>query len=749
MAGTANGRPVAASGAEEVVQAVRVASGDACVEAVIARVGKDITLGLPLGLGKPVRFVNALYRRALQDDSINLHIITAISMLAPQGSSALERRFMEPFAERLYGDIPELEYARDVVAGRLPANVRVSEFFFKAGSFLGNQDQQQNYVCTNYTHAVRDLLAQGVNVVGQLVSPSADSGTDRVSVSCNPDLTLDLLPEFRAREERGMAVALVAELNRQLPYFGRDAELPTASFDVVLDQRRTEYPLFSVPQMAVSPADHAIGFYASTLLRDGGTLQVGIGSLGTALVHSTILRHTRNDAWRRVYDNLKVEAQNPATVRCGGTEPFEQGLYGCSEMMVDGFVHLMKAGVLKRKVYDHAGLQSLINDGRIGPQVTLATLDTLREAELIDSPLRARDVQWLAKYGILNNEVRFKGGRMVIRDQTLDPDLDDPSARERIETLALGERLQGGVVLHGGFYLGPADFYQQLRELTPDERDSICMTSVNYINHLYDHRYGNQRLKAAQRRDSRFVNSAMMYTLGGAAVSDGLEDGRVVSGVGGQYNFVAMAHELPDGNSVLTLRSTRTSGGRTVSNIVFSYGHCTIPRHLRDLVVTEYGIADLRGKSDREVYLEMIRIADSRFQPELLAQAKAAGKVPADFELPASWRNNSPEVLRAAMTVAGEGELFPAFPFGCDFTEEELVLGRALKALKGATATRRGKLTTLWRALRVPAETDGLQALLKRMGLDTPHGLREKFNQRLLLLGLHLIGQRAKGKTSP
>ena len=53
----------------------------------------------------------------------------------------------------------------------------------------------------------------------------------------------------------------------------------------------------------------------------------------------------------------------------------------------------------------------------------------------------------------------------------------------------------------------------------------------------------------------------MMITLLGAAASDALEDGRVVSGVGGQYNFVAMAHELPGGRSVLQVRSTRDERG--------------------------------------------------------------------------------------------------------------------------------------------------------------------------------------------
>ena len=83
-----------------------------------------------------------------------------------------------------------------------------------------------------------------------------------------------------------------------------------------------------------------------------------------------------------------------------------------------------------------------------------------------------------------------------------------------------------------------------------------------------------------------------------AAITDSLlilEDGRVVSGVGGQYNFVAQGHALHDARSILILRSWRESGGEVSSNIVWEYGHCTIPRHLRDIVITEYGIADLRG----------------------------------------------------------------------------------------------------------------------------------------------------------
>ena len=719
---------------------VYLRDAEACVDQVIARVGKDITLGLPLGLGKPIRFANALYERAKQDPEIRLHIVTALSLLAPKGSSSLERRFLEPFTKRLYGSVPELVYARDVLNNQLPDNVKVSEFFFKAGSYLKNSSQQRNYICTNYTHAVRDLMAQGVNVVGQLMAPGEPHGQPgKMSFSCNPDLSLDILPLLRQREAEGVPVAMVAEQNPQLPWFGRDSVVEDNQFDVVLSAAETDYPLFSAPQMAVSPADHMIGFYASCLLKDGGTLQVGIGSLGVALVHSAIARHKHNDVWKSVYRHARVAERFPVVREYGGTGPFEAGLYGCSEMMVDGFLYLLQEGILKREVFEHEGLQRLINEAKISETPTLEMLDVLRTEGLIDSPLRNRDLQWLSDHGIVKSSVELKGGRLrLANDTSVAADLDDPETRDRLQVMGLGEKLTGGVAMHGGFFVGPEKFYQELRNLPDEQREKICMTSVNFINHLYDHRYGDQKTKAAQRVHGRFINTTMMYTLNGAAVSDGLADGRVVSGVGGQYNFVAMAHDLPGARSIIALRASRVSGGEAVSNIVFNYPHCTIPRHLRDIVITEYGIADLRGKSDEDVFLSLIRIADSRFQESLLKQAKKAGKVPTAFKLPKEWAHNTPQQVRDTLAAAGEGDWFPAFPFGRDFTDEELALGKALKSLKASTATPRGKLSTLWQAMRV--HDDGrYHALLERMGLNQPAGFREKFDRKLVLHGLQQL----------
>ena len=108
-----------------------------------------------------------------------------------------------------------------------------------------------------------------------------------------------------------------------------------------------------------------------------------------------------------------------------------------------------------------------------------------------------------------------------------------------------------GVVLHGAFFLGPKSFYRALREMTPDQIARIQMMPVSFTNELY----GDEDAKRRARVDARFVNNAMMATLMGAVISDGLEDGQVVSGVGGQYNFVAQAFALagrafdPDGGS--------------------------------------------------------------------------------------------------------------------------------------------------------------------------------------------------------
>jgi acyl-CoA hydrolase len=288
-----------------------------------------------------------------------------------------------------------------------------------------------------------------------------------------------------------------------------------------------------------------------------------------------------------------------------------------------------------------------------------------------------------------------------------------------------------GVLLHGAFFLGPKSFYRALREMTPSQIARIQMMPVSFTNELF----GDEAAKRRARVDACFVNNALMATLMGAVISDGLENGQVISGVGGQYNFVAQAFALADARSMLTLDATRRAGARMQSNIVWNYGHATIPRHLRDVIVTEYGVADLKGKSDADVIAAMLQVADSRFQPELARQAKDAGKLPKNFEIAAAYRENDPGRIARALQPARQAGLLPAFPFGTDFTEVEQWLIPALQILQEAQRAPLQLAGLLWQGLTgAPDATD--RECLARLGLDTPANLAERTYRALVTAAL-------------
>jgi acyl-CoA hydrolase len=118
--------------------------------------------------------------------------------------------------------------------------------------------------------------------------------------------------------------------------------------------------------MPIPASEHAIALNVSTLLRDGGTLQLGIGELGDAIVYATQLRHQQPAAYREVIEQTGILERHQRLIETeGGTAPFDRGLYGCSEMFVDGFLDLYRAGILKRCVYPCARIQRLVDDGHI------------------------------------------------------------------------------------------------------------------------------------------------------------------------------------------------------------------------------------------------------------------------------------------------------------------------------------------------------------------------------------------------
>lgn len=597
---------------------------DGIADAIISAVGKKIVLALPLGLGKANHIANALFQRAVQDRSISLTIFTALTLEKPRYAGDLERRFLSPVIERLFGGYPDLFYAKALRDESLPPNVTVNEFFFLAGRWLNNPVAQQNYISANYTHAFRYVLERGVNVIAQLVAKREG----RFSLSCNPDLTLDLL---KARKNGQAKFLLAGQVNSELPFMPGDGDLDGDAFEMMLDDPAYDFTLFAPPKEPIDLAEYAAGIHIARLVPDSGTLQIGIGQEGDAAAKALILRHRDNAVFREAGSRLGAQS-SPFT----HDAPFEKGLYASTEMLVDSFLELMEAGVLKREV--------------------------------------------------------------------------------------------DGAVLHGGFFLGPKEFYRRLREMAPEQLAKIRMTAVSFTNQLY----GDEEKKRAARAGARFVNSAMMATLMGAIVSDGLEDGRVVSGVGGQYNFVEQAFALPDARSVIALDATRSSNGKTSSNIRWAYGHETIPRHLRDIVVTEYGVANIRGLSDKDVIAAMLSIADSRFQPELLRAAKDAGKLPRDYEIPAAHRDNTPERITRALKPLRDAGHLPEFPFGTDFTPVEQRLIPALGILQDAASSPFDLAKLALAGLSGPRDGDALA----RMGLDVPRNFSDRLYKALLSAAL-------------
>lgn len=584
---------------------------------IVERTGGDVLLALPLGLGKANTVINALTDLALEDSSIHLHIFTALTLRRPVADSDLQARFLDPAMDRLFGAYTPLDYAARLADGTLPDNITVQEFFFQAGDWLGNAAAQQGYIAANYTHALDFLMARRPNVIAQLLARDGD----RLSLSCNTDITVDLL---RARARGEQDFILVGEINPLLPFMPGAGELARDEVDCLLDDPASQFELFSVPKRPVTPPDHAIGLHVAGLVPDGGTLQIGIGSVGDAVASSLILRHREPDDMRAIM--AASPFPGPASAETGR---FEIGLYGVTEMLVQGIVELLKAGVINREV--------------------------------------------------------------------------------------------DGAAIHAGFFVDCHDFYRSLREMPEQERARIQMMPVSFTNQLY----GDEAAKRAARRDARFVNAAMKATALGGVISDVTDSGQIVSGVGGQFNFVDQAFALRGARAIITLHATRESKGKVTSNIVWDHPHETIPRHYRDIIVTQYGIADLRGRSDAECIMAMISIADSRFQPGLLDRAKAAGKLPSDAQVPQEHRSNTPERLQRWMGALVKDGTLPVFPFGTDFTEGEQHLLGALAILKAKSGSRRKVAGLVWQGLLVSSSAPHLRACLDRLALEHPRSFSE------------------------
>jgi len=159
------------------------------------------------------------------------------------------------------------------------------------------------------------------------------------------------------------------------------------------------------------------------------------------------------------------------------------------------------------------------------------------------------------------------------------------------------------------FAAGTADLYAWLHE-----NHDVAFLPVDVVN---------APDVIARNQSMITVNGALCVDLHGQVVADTI-GGRQFSGIGGHEDFIAPSGLSLDDRSLVCLRSTATVEGAAISRIlpVLPEGWIvTTPRHQLDLVVTEHGVAHLRGRTVRERAAALDEVAAPEFRDELRDRA--------------------------------------------------------------------------------------------------------------------------------
>lgn len=159
------------------------------------------------------------------------------------------------------------------------------------------------------------------------------------------------------------------------------------------------------------------------------------------------------------------------------------------------------------------------------------------------------------------------------------------------------------------FAWGTKELYEYI-----NDNPMVDLLPVNYVNDPFN---------IARNENMVSVNTALEIDLTGQVCSETLK-GKQYSGTGGAWDFAYGAYHAQNGRGIIALQSTAKGG--SISRIVSTLtpgSVVSIPRNIVDIVVTEYGIAHLRGKSVRQRVEELISVAHPDFRAELRRQANA------------------------------------------------------------------------------------------------------------------------------
>jgi 4-hydroxybutyrate CoA-transferase len=160
--------------------------------------------------------------------------------------------------------------------------------------------------------------------------------------------------------------------------------------------------------------------------------------------------------------------------------------------------------------------------------------------------------------------------------------------------------------------------------LTGMRREEVLWANDNPSIELYSSDYVVNIGNISRVKNMVAINNAVQVDLIGQVTCETQFGTRLINGPGGQIEFHIGAFCAPGGRAVTLLPSSWGEG--SVSTIVSQLDQgtmVTIPRSFADTVITEWGVAELVGKTHRERAEELIRIAHPNFREELTEATKA------------------------------------------------------------------------------------------------------------------------------
>jgi len=161
-----------------------------------------------------------------------------------------------------------------------------------------------------------------------------------------------------------------------------------------------------------------------------------------------------------------------------------------------------------------------------------------------------------------------------------------------------------------GFAYGSADLYRWL-----DNNPRVVFQPTEVVNNP---------ARISSLPNFHAVNTALQVNLRGEVNATIAPDGQRISSPGGQVEFMSAGARSPGGKAIIAIRSTAKGGAISSISLNLYPGPITTPHESVTHVVTEYGTADLAGKTESERALALISIAHPKFRQQLINEAIAS-----------------------------------------------------------------------------------------------------------------------------